>query len=183
MYAWQVALDIDDRSNSLKIVKISADYVRVQTSRGIAQVRSSASAMPWVHMPACARMQAHFYRGRDVNAEGQTQYSKPPVMHKPLYMPWRQTIPSSTVLPYANQPRDCGACQPHPDKQHRSVQAEVEVCTQDDANEELLEYMRAALGVRLADLSLKRGESARHKLLLVQSLTPAAVFEKLQAAL
>ena len=34
----QVALDIDDRSNHLKLVKISADYVRVQTARGIAQV-------------------------------------------------------------------------------------------------------------------------------------------------
>ena len=35
----QVALDIDDRSNQLKLVKISADYVRVQMSRSIASVR------------------------------------------------------------------------------------------------------------------------------------------------
>ena len=54
---------------------------------------------------------------------------------------------------------------------------------QEDANEELLEFMRATLGVRMSDLSLKRGESARHRLLLVQSLMPQAVFEKLQAAL
>ena len=54
--------------------------------------------------------------------------------------------------------------------------------THPDANEELLEFMRAILSVRLSQLSVLRGESTRHKLLLVQNTTPAQIFEKLQAA-
>ncbi|KAK9795516.1 hypothetical protein WJX73_003528 [Symbiochloris irregularis] len=86
----QVALDIDDRSNQLKLVKISADYVRVQMSISIAS---------------------------------------------------------------------------------------------DGAGEELLEFFRALLGMRMADLSLKRGEGTRQKLLLLRGISPAAVFDKMQAAL
>ncbi|GAB4818378.1 hypothetical protein N2152v2_005424 [Parachlorella kessleri] len=51
------------------------------------------------------------------------------------------------------------------------------------ANEELLEYMRTVLGVRLSQLSLTRGESTRHKLLRVDELTPDQLFEKVQLAL
>lgn len=51
----------------------------------------------------------------------------------------------------------------------------------ENAGEELLEFMRAVLGVRLSQLSVMRGESTRHKLLLVKDIAPATVFDKLQA--
>ncbi len=51
----------------------------------------------------------------------------------------------------------------------------------EDAGEELLELMRAVLGVRLSQLSIMRGESTRHKLVLVKDVAPAIVFDKLQA--
>lgn len=38
-------------------------------------------------------------------------------------------------------------------------------------------------GVRLSQLSLSRGESARHKVLRVSDLSPDEVFEKIKAAL
>ena len=37
------------------------------------------------------------------------------------------------------------------------------------------------LGVRLSQLSLLRGESTRHKLLLVKGVPPAKLFDQLQA--
>lgn len=37
------------------------------------------------------------------------------------------------------------------------------------------------LGVRLSQLSLLRGESTRHKLLLVKGLPPAKIFDLMQA--
>ena len=37
------------------------------------------------------------------------------------------------------------------------------------------------LGVRLSQLSLLRGESTRHKLLLVKGLQPAKIFDLMQA--
>ena len=51
------------------------------------------------------------------------------------------------------------------------------------AGEELLGFMRGLLGVRLGQLSIVRGESTRQKLLLVQGLSPDAVFEKLESSL
>jgi uncharacterized protein YggU (UPF0235/DUF167 family) len=51
-----------------------------------------------------------------------------------------------------------------------------------DANEELLEAMRAVLGVRLSQMSLVRGPSTRHKLLLVEGLQPDVAYERLQRA-
>eukprot|EP00884_Botryococcus_braunii_P012205 jgi/Botrbrau1/20986/Bobra.0144s0005.1 len=51
------------------------------------------------------------------------------------------------------------------------------------AGEELLEYMRAVLGVRLGQLSLLRGASTRHKLLVVEGHSPATVFHKVQATM
>ncbi|KAK9825691.1 hypothetical protein WJX81_004753 [Elliptochloris bilobata] len=49
------------------------------------------------------------------------------------------------------------------------------------AGEEILEFVRAVLGVRLSQLSLLRGESTRHKLLLVKGVLPAKLFDQLQA--
>ena len=43
------------------------------------------------------------------------------------------------------------------------------------------EFVRAVLGVRLSQLSLLRGESTRHKLLLVKGLPPAKIFDLMQA--
>ena len=51
----------------------------------------------------------------------------------------------------------------------------------EDASEELLEFVRGILGVRLSQLSVMRGESTRHKLVLVKDVPPATVFDKLQA--
>ncbi len=51
------------------------------------------------------------------------------------------------------------------------------------AGEEALDFMRSVLGVRLGQLSLMRGESTRHKLVLVKDLAPAVAFDKLQAQL
>ncbi|PSC75777.1 hypothetical protein C2E20_1315 isoform X1 [Micractinium conductrix] len=48
--------------------------------------------------------------------------------------------------------------------------------------EELLELLRGVLGVRLGQMSLQRGESARHKILLIEGLAPDVVFNKLQAS-
>lgn len=65
-----------------------------------------------------------------------------------------------------------------------SVRAEVKgSIVNADASECLLELMRSVLGVRLAQLTLVRGESTRHKLLLVQNMTPEQAFDKLQQAL
>ena len=54
---------------------------------------------------------------------------------------------------------------------------------QEDANEHILEFARSLLDTRYADVTLLRGSSARHKRLLVSGLAPAAVYQKLQAAL
>jgi len=51
----------------------------------------------------------------------------------------------------------------------------------EDASEELLEFVRGILGVRLSQLSVMRGESTRHKLVLVKDVPPAPVFDKLQS--
>ena len=51
----------------------------------------------------------------------------------------------------------------------------------EDASEELLEFVRGILGSRLSQLSVMRGESTRHKLVLVKDVAPATVFDKLQA--
>ena len=53
----------------------------------------------------------------------------------------------------------------------------------EDANQQLLEYMRNCIGVRFSDVTLLRGSSARQKRLLVSGLTPLAVYQRLQAAL
>lgn len=51
-----------------------------------------------------------------------------------------------------------------------------------NAQEELLELLRGVLGVRLGQLSLQRGESSRHKILVVDGLGPETVFSKLNAS-
>ncbi len=51
-----------------------------------------------------------------------------------------------------------------------------------DANEEILEFLRSMLAVRLGQLTLVRGESTRHKLLMVTGTTPQEVFKMLEAA-
>ena len=51
------------------------------------------------------------------------------------------------------------------------------------AGEEALDFLRSVLGVRLGQLTLMRGESTRHKLVLVKDLAPAAAFDKLQTQL
>ena len=48
--------------------------------------------------------------------------------------------------------------------------------------EELLDFMRGLLGVRLAQMQLERGETPRHKTLVIDSLPPDVVFEKLAGA-
>lgn len=52
-----------------------------------------------------------------------------------------------------------------------------------ETNEEILEFMRALLAVRLSQMSLIRGESTRHKLLMIQKVKPSDVYAKLQKAL
>ena len=49
--------------------------------------------------------------------------------------------------------------------------------------QDLLELMRAILGVRLSQLTLVRGDSVRHKQLLVTDATPERCFDRLRAAL
>ncbi|KAL4419432.1 hypothetical protein ABPG77_006359 [Micractinium sp. CCAP 211/92] len=49
-----------------------------------------------------------------------------------------------------------------------------------NGQEELLELLRGVLGVRLGQLSLQRGESVRHKMLIVDGLGPDTVFGRLQ---
>eukprot|EP00891_Asterochloris_glomerata_P007027 jgi/Astpho2/7027/fgenesh1_pg.00107_%23_70_t len=55
--------------------------------------------------------------------------------------------------------------------------------TAPETNELILEFMRSLLAVRLSQLSIIRGESTRHKLLMVTKLKPDEVYQKLQAAL
>jgi len=55
--------------------------------------------------------------------------------------------------------------------------------TAPETNEEILEFMRALLAVRLSQMSLIRGESTRHKLLMIQKVKPTDVYQKLQKAL
>lgn len=59
----------------------------------------------------------------------------------------------------------------------------VHAITAPETNEEILEVMRAILSVRLSQMSLIRGESTRHKLLMVQKVKPADVYQRLQKAL
>ena len=54
---------------------------------------------------------------------------------------------------------------------------------QEDANEELIEFMRGVLGTKHSDVTMLRGSSARHRRLLVSGLTPLQVYQKLQGAL
>ena len=49
--------------------------------------------------------------------------------------------------------------------------------------QDLLELMRTILACRLGQLSLVRGNSTRHKKLLVSNMTPEQVFDKLRATL
>eukprot|EP00887_Chlorella_sp_A99_P001188 scaffold14.g1188.t1 len=51
-----------------------------------------------------------------------------------------------------------------------------------EANDELLELLRSALGVRLGALAITHGDSSRSKLLLVDGMRPEAAFTKLKAA-
>lgn len=51
-----------------------------------------------------------------------------------------------------------------------------------DVGTELVEFLRGVLGVRLGQLALGRGTSARHKVLLVEGMAPGAVFAKLRAS-
>jgi hypothetical protein len=48
--------------------------------------------------------------------------------------------------------------------------------------EELLDFMRGLLGVRLAQMQLERGDTPRHKFLVIDNLAPDVVFEKLAGA-
>lgn len=50
------------------------------------------------------------------------------------------------------------------------------------AVEELLDFMRGLLGVRLAQMQLERGETPRHKTLIIDGVTPETAFDKFQAA-
>lgn len=59
----------------------------------------------------------------------------------------------------------------------------VHAITAPETNEEILEVMRAILAVRLSQMSLIRGESTRHKLLMVQKVKPADIYQRLQKAL
>lgn len=55
--------------------------------------------------------------------------------------------------------------------------------TATDSSQEILELLRTLLAVRLGQLSLARGQSTRHKLVLVEGMSPETAFEKLQKAL
>ena len=68
----------------------------------------------------------------------------------------------------------------HPTVLHTQV---TQAIASPGSNDELLELLRNALGVRLGALALTRGESSRHKLLLVDGLQPEAVYRKLKGAL
>ncbi|KAL4537905.1 hypothetical protein Ndes2526B_g04238 [Nannochloris sp. 'desiccata'] len=48
--------------------------------------------------------------------------------------------------------------------------------------EELLDFMRGLLGVRLAQMQLERGETPRNKTLVIDNLAPDIVFQKLAGA-
>jgi uncharacterized protein YggU (UPF0235/DUF167 family) len=50
------------------------------------------------------------------------------------------------------------------------------------AVEELLDFLRGVLGVRLSAMEVGRGETPRHKVLTIDGLSPDAVFEKFQGA-
>jgi uncharacterized protein YggU (UPF0235/DUF167 family) len=51
------------------------------------------------------------------------------------------------------------------------------------AIEELLDYMRTILGVRLSQLTIEKGASPRHKHLIIYGMLPESVFEKFNQAL
>jgi uncharacterized protein YggU (UPF0235/DUF167 family) len=48
--------------------------------------------------------------------------------------------------------------------------------------EELLDFMRGLLGVRLSQMQLERGETPRHKTLVIDNVAADVVFEKLSGA-
>jgi uncharacterized protein YggU (UPF0235/DUF167 family) len=49
--------------------------------------------------------------------------------------------------------------------------------------EEVLDYFRSILGIRLLQMALERGDTPRHKQLIIDGLSPDLVFDKLQAVL
>ena len=51
------------------------------------------------------------------------------------------------------------------------------------AVEELLDFLRGILGIRLAQLHLTRGETPRHKVVIIVGVTPDVVFEKIQSVI
>jgi uncharacterized protein len=48
------------------------------------------------------------------------------------------------------------------------------------ANDELVEFLSRALGIRKRDVAILRGEASRHKLVEVRSLTPEEIRARLQ---
>lgn len=51
------------------------------------------------------------------------------------------------------------------------------------AMEEVLDYFRSILGVRLAQMTVERGDTPRHKQLIIDGMAPDLVFDGLQAVL
>ena len=67
-------------------------------------------------------------------------------------------------------------------REHVKVQI-MQSFAHDKAGEEILETMRVLLGGRQGEFSLVRGANARQKVLVVQGLSPEAIFERLEASL
>ncbi|GMH32640.1 hypothetical protein BSKO_00474 [Bryopsis sp. KO-2023] len=58
--------------------------------------------------------------------------------------------------------------------------AVVSSVSHDHANEEILEFMAKVLGARLTQMSLVRGTSTRHKMLMVEHMTTQEAYQRLQ---
>ena len=50
------------------------------------------------------------------------------------------------------------------------------------AIEELMDYVKGLLGVRLAQMQIERGETPRHKTLIIDGVSPDVAFDKFQGA-
>lgn len=114
-----------------------------------------------------------------VRARSPVAVPLPPVVQQPTVLFSFPCVASQQAAPYC-----CLMCRPSLIKTSADyVRIGItQAISHSDANEEILEFMRAMLGVRLGQLTLVRGESTRHKLLMVTGTSPAEVFQKLEAS-
>jgi hypothetical protein len=151
--ATQAALEVDDRGKRALVLKVTADFVRVQ-------VRAGGEGLGEGTVGA-ATCNGVWGAGEGAGWVAVTQTQTGGLVSRADGFPGVPPTPCPSF--------------------HSWLQIKAGI-NSGHANEELLEMLRGVLGVRLGQLSLKRGEDTRHKVLLVEGMSPEAVYTRLQTA-